>query len=292
MKIHSTFLALVTGLMAASPSSAFCPVENASRVQLQILGSGGPREASVGRASSSYLVWIDGVARILVDAGGGSKVPFHQAGANFSDIDLVALSHLHPDHSSELPALFWPPPRREIKISGPNAGGSFPSIEHFLESVFGESGAFPILSNRLNYDAIRIDTESEEATAVWSDGDIVVRGRRVPHGNVPAIGYRVDVGDFSIAFSSDQNGSDAGWTDFIQDVDVLVVHFGTEEDRDTAFHAKPSGWGRMAADAGAGQVVVSHITNQDALSAGVEFLQSTYSGQVVVAEDLLCVEVR
>lgn len=283
---------LLTGLMCASSAWAFCPVESESRVQLQILGSGGPREASAGRASASYLLWIDGEGRILVDAGGGSKVPFHEAGASFADIDLVALSHLHPDHSAELPALFWPPPRREIMISGPVEGGSFPSIEKFLESIFGENGAYPLLSTRLDYNAITVTSETGEAAVVWNEGDILVRGMPVPHGNVPAIGYRVDIGDHSIAFSSDQNGSNPSWTEFVKDVDVLVVHFGTEEGRNSAFHAKPSAWGQMATDAGAGLVVVSHISSEADLSAGVEFLKSTYSGQVLVAEDLLCAEVR
>jgi hypothetical protein len=40
-------------------------------VAVQVLGSGGP-ELQAKRASSSYLVWQDGQARVLIDAGGGS----------------------------------------------------------------------------------------------------------------------------------------------------------------------------------------------------------------------------
>ena len=73
-----------------------------SGMQLQILGSGGPG-ASGGRASAAYLLWIDGVGRIMVDAGSGTKDQFYRSGANLDDIELVALSHLHSDHSVELP---------------------------------------------------------------------------------------------------------------------------------------------------------------------------------------------
>jgi hypothetical protein len=38
----------------------------------QILGSGGP-VASRERASSSYLLWVGGLARMLIDAGGGAR---------------------------------------------------------------------------------------------------------------------------------------------------------------------------------------------------------------------------
>ena len=51
-------------------------------VVLQVLGSGGPI-ADDGRASSSYLVWVDGVARALVDVGAGSFLRFGEAGARF-----------------------------------------------------------------------------------------------------------------------------------------------------------------------------------------------------------------
>ena len=69
---------------------------------VQILGSGGPRINSE-RASASYLLWMDGQARMLVDAGGGAYLRFGQADARLSDLWLVGISHLHPDHVSDLP---------------------------------------------------------------------------------------------------------------------------------------------------------------------------------------------
>jgi hypothetical protein len=51
----------------------------AQGVALQVLGSGGP-ELQDQRASSSYLVWDDGRARVLVDAGGGSALRFAESG--------------------------------------------------------------------------------------------------------------------------------------------------------------------------------------------------------------------
>ena len=39
-------------------------------VVLQVLGSGGPI-ADDGRASTAYVVWVDGESRLLVDMGGG-----------------------------------------------------------------------------------------------------------------------------------------------------------------------------------------------------------------------------
>ena len=84
------------------PSGARAQVCAASPVTVQILGSGGPR-TNGERASASYLLWMDGQARMLVDAGGGAYLRFGQAQARLSDLWLLAVSHLHPDHISDLP---------------------------------------------------------------------------------------------------------------------------------------------------------------------------------------------
>ena len=99
----SVAVAVLGWIPSVEPALAAC---DETGVQLQVLGSGGPG-ASAGRASTGYLVWIDGVGRILVDAGGGIKLRFHESGADLGDLELVAFSHFHPDHAAELPALLW-----------------------------------------------------------------------------------------------------------------------------------------------------------------------------------------
>ena len=287
--------AALLAVVISTSGWAACPNPSESRVQLQVLGSGGPR-ASLGRASAAYLVWIDGVGRILVDAGGGTKDPFHATGASFDDIDLVALSHLHPDHSAELPALLWPD-GGSTRIAGPSAGDVFPSIDQWLDSLFGTGGAFEILAPRMELETVTVDVTAGEAVEVYRDGDVLVRGLGVPHGNVPTIGYRLDVGDASIAFASDQNGSNPAFAEFAEGVDVLVVHFGGPENSTgmiAALHAKPSVWGQMGAAADAGRVLVSHlnIPSQQELETRLGFLRQNYHGPVTVAEDLMCLDVQ
>jgi len=46
----------------------------AQSISLQILGSGGPEFSQ--RASSSYIIWVDGKVKVLVDAGGGAFLRF------------------------------------------------------------------------------------------------------------------------------------------------------------------------------------------------------------------------
>jgi len=288
-------LTLVMGTacgLAASLAVATC--QNTG-LQLQILGSGGPGAAS-GRASSAYMVWTDGVGRILVDAGSGSKNTFHQSAADLGAIELVALSHLHPDHAAELPAILWPA-GGTFDLSGPGAGGGFPAVDEFLERLLGSAGAFPVLTDRVNANPIIIDARSATASAVWNRHGISVRGLGVPHADVPTIAYRIEFANHSVVFTSDQNGSDPRFISFIQDADVLVIHLAAPEDAVGVIadlHAKPSVWGEMAEAGNVGRVVVSHISTSSpqVLADSLAILQANYSGAVTVGEDLLCVDVN
>src|SRR6202012_2033279 len=96
-RVASTLVLLFTAsVLFGQPASP--PLE------MLVLGSGGPGAA--GRASSAYLVFVDGVARILVDAGPGSFARLGEAKASLANTDIVLLTHLHIDHTGELPGLF------------------------------------------------------------------------------------------------------------------------------------------------------------------------------------------
>ena len=68
---------------------------------LQVLGSGGPN-AIDGRASSGYLIWLDNKAQIMIDAGGGTSLRFGETNADIKDLKLLAITHLHIDHSIDI----------------------------------------------------------------------------------------------------------------------------------------------------------------------------------------------
>src|SRR5215469_17413762 len=105
IKIFPTSIICSLAALALS-SAASAQTCAAGPVTVQILGSGGP-VVNRERASAGYLLWVDGRARMLVDTGGGTYLRFGQSGAKLSDLALVGISHLHPDHVSDLPALLW-----------------------------------------------------------------------------------------------------------------------------------------------------------------------------------------
>ena len=120
-------------------------------VRLQVLGSGGPI-ADDGRASTGYLLWIDGKSRVLIDAGGGTFLRFGEAGAKFEDLDFVGLSHLHTDHSADFPALVksgnFSPRMRALPMAGPDGVGASPALDGCLHAMLQpQTGAFADLAS-------------------------------------------------------------------------------------------------------------------------------------------------
>jgi ribonuclease BN (tRNA processing enzyme) len=294
------FTILAALLLVPAPALAQAACED-DPVVLQVLGSGGPFGA--GRASSGYLIWIDGVARIMVDAGGGTFTRFHEAGARIDDLELLALSHFHPDHSSEVPALLWVQ-TTDVTVSGPTGSDGYPSADEYVSGLFGPEGVFRAVTNGKGLQTVTVDVTSSEPTEVFANESIRVRGLGVPHGIVPAVGYRIDIGDLSIAFSSDQNGSDPAFAEFASGADILVVHVAVPETVKgfgAALHAKPSVWGQMATEAGVGTLVLSHLSsvaprdaegNLAGFGEKLAHLRSRYEGPLIIAEDLMCVPVE
>ena len=281
-------------LVALVMSPAFAGEEandcGANDFALQILGSGGP--FGNGRASAGYLLGIDGQSRVMIDAGGGTFAHFHEAGANIADLQLLALSHFHPDHSAELPALLWPQ-TGPLTVVGPSGDKAFPSVAEFIDGLFGIDGVFRVLNDRFQFETIEVGINGD-AVEILNERAVVVKSLGVPHGDVPALGFRVDVGGRSVAFSSDQNGSDPRFIDFVEDVDLLVVHFAGNEDGSgrADLHAKPSVWGKIANEAKVGRLILSHLSINQNFESNLVALEEVYSGPLTIAEDLMCMLVE
>jgi ribonuclease BN (tRNA processing enzyme) len=274
----------------------------ANPVAVQVLGSGGPR-INRDRASSSYLLWIGAQARILVDLGGGAFLRFGQAQAKLSDLSLVAISHLHPDHVSDLPALLWlshEARKDPLPIVGPSGNDAAPTFPLFLSRLFDEkNGAFQVLGSTLGGNTaggVRLDvrvvdaTKAEPSTAYDQQG-VIVTALGIPHGNVPTLAYRVQTRDVSIVFSSDQTGTNPRFVEFAKGANVLVMHLAIGAGASNPRHASPAVVGRVARDAGVGRLIVSHIGEFD-LDAALAELKKFYTGPMTVGADLQCTQVQ
>ncbi len=301
-------LSLVLLAFGASDTLAFqvCPTRD---LTLQVLGSGGPF-ARDDRASAGYLLWIGDRAAVMIDAGGGTFQRFGASGARIEDLRFLGVSHLHPDHSADLPALFWVGNvfREEtLPVAGPSGDDVFPSMDRFLAGLFGESGVFPVLSGVVGGDGLGfrveptvVDVRASTVSTVFVAEDLRVLAHAVPH-NAPSVAYRVEAAGRSVVFGGDQNGSDPAFADFARGADVLVMHLAVAESRGGPVHASPGRVGEIAAEAAPGTLVLSHLMGVDRqhpryadfsladLERNVGIVRERFSGKVEVAEDLECI---
>lgn len=300
---RDAFCFVVFLTMAMLPGSALATCS--SPLAVQVLGSGGP-DANDARASSGYILWIDGEARLLVDAGGGVFVRFGEAKAKFETLDAIAITHLHADHVADLVALlksgFFSERKQPLPLIGPTGGGFFPAMSDYMRSLFDpEHGAYRYLSGYLDGSGGFVKAAVTEASTDPAKQDVVFKNDRfqvtsvgVRHGPVPALGFLVEVGGRRIAFSGDQNGENPEFAALIKDADLLIMDHAVPEKADRVagwLHARPSEIGKLAAEAGVGKLILSHnmARSLNQLDENLALIRERYKGPISVAEDLTCI---
>jgi ribonuclease BN (tRNA processing enzyme) len=296
-------LVFVASLLATFPSpvpAQSCPAHG---VVAQVLGSGGP-ELQDKRASSSYLVWINGQPRVLVDAGGGSALRFGQSGARMSQLDVILFTHFHVDHSADFSALIkssWFEDRnRNLPIYGPPANDFMPSTTEFVSDLFGDHGMYRYLSELLvpgEQSTYKMEphnvTADQTPVAVFHDAAVSASAVRVIHGGVPALAWRVEADGKSIVFSGDTNGDGEGLIRLANNADVFIAHNAVPEGVtgvERRLHMPPSVIGQTAADAHVKSLVLSHrmlrtLGKEQQTQAEI---RKHYSGPLAFANDLDC----
>jgi ribonuclease BN (tRNA processing enzyme) len=262
-----------SGQPAAASGAPEC---RSARVAVQVLGSGGPI-AEGSRASSSYLVWMDGKARVLVDAGGGAKLRFGEAKARFVDRS------------------------RPLPIVGPSAGADFPSMEEFLRGQLdAERGAYRYLKGYLDgtedlfaAPPIVVDASGAAAAEVYRGEGLVVEAIGVHHGRIPSLGFIVTARDRRIAFAGDQSGDAPKFWERAAGAGLLVVHHAIPEGAGKGvqdLHATPSTLARLASQAKVEHLVLSHNMQRslEGRDKAMATIRRAYSGQLTLADDLQC----
>jgi ribonuclease BN (tRNA processing enzyme) len=276
---------------------------------VQVLGSGGP-EAQDKRASTSYLVWQDGKARVVLDAGGGSALRFGESGAQMSQVHVFLFSHFHVDHSSDFPALIfssWFEDRnRPLPIYGPEGNEFTPSTTEFVHDLFSDPhGAWRYLSDLVEpgtasggYKLQPHDVAAGSTPVlVLRNADMAVYAVKVIHGAFPALAWRVEMGGKRIVFSGDTNGEGDGLTQLAMNADLFVAHNAVPEGAtgvERRLHMPPSVIGTIAANAHVQQLVLSHrmLRTLGKESETQAEIRRRYSGPILLANDLDCFPVK
>jgi ribonuclease BN (tRNA processing enzyme) len=280
----------------------------ASTLELVVLGSGGP--GATGRAASSYIVLIEGVARILIDAGPGSFVRLGEAKISLANTDVVLLTHLHIDHAGELAGLFK---ARAVSSSGPivfnvwgpqgsgeqHQGAYFPSTRRLLDLMFGPQGAFAYLSDFAAPMTIHAHDISARVSVnavpqvVLKDSGFAIMAIAGHHGDAPAVIYRIDYAGRSITFSGDIDAQGLpSLLKIAEASDLLVFNCPVLDPPGSpallyTLHTPPHAIGELAKQAGVHRLLLSHLSpaTEAMHQAVLESVRQTYAGPVGLAED-------
>ncbi len=302
--LHAVSLLLICAFLPSAAAQS-CGSQG---VAAQVLGSGGP-ELQDKRASSSYLVWEDGHAKALVDAGGGSALRFGESGAQMSQLDVILFTHFHVDHSADFSTLIfssWFEDRSApLPIYGPPGNDFMPSTTEFVDDFFGHKrGVYRYLSELLepgergSYRMQPHDVEAGSAPlAVFRNGDLAAYAVQVIHGGVPALAWRIEARGTVIVFSGDTNGEGEGLVRLATNADLFIADNAVPEGAsgvERRLHMPPSVIGQIAQDAHVKKLVLSHrmLRTLGKESQTESEIRKRYPGPLQFANDLDCLPVR
>ena len=268
----------------------------ATEVEIEILGSGGPEID--GRASASYLLWIDGKARLLVDSGSGSMLRFEQSGAKLEDLEAIVLTHLHIDHVVDLPSYikagYFTPRNRTLPILGPVGNQHFPSTNEFIETLFGKKGAYRYMSDVLTpqSDSFQIIPEAIDAPNLVTRHfkSFTLNIINVNHGIVPALGLRIAIAGKNLVISGDTSNVDGQLEKLTENADLFIAHHAIPEIHGTYannLHMTPSIIADVANRSNVKKVLLTHrmkrtIGNEE---KSLKIMRKKYQGEIIFAED-------
>ncbi|MEP2990586.1 MAG: MBL fold metallo-hydrolase [Parasphingorhabdus sp.] len=271
---------------------------------VQVLGSGGPI-ADDDRAGSGNVVWIDGKARVIVDAGPGAFIRHAEAGIDFNDLYAILLTHFHGDHAGGLPGLLnsgsFSGRKEPFIVAGPDGSEALPSTSDFLEALIGKQGAFPYLSSYLDdsdplpqITVRNIVTSRGYLQAVNRFHNVDIDAIGVHHLEVPALAFVVRNKGKRLLFSGDQSFLSEAFVEATRNgrPDLMFMHnaISMADGQPRGLHRDGVSIGEAAASAGAKKLILTHhmqraLDDKDAILAAI---RESFDGPIEFADDLSC----
>lgn len=274
-----------------------------------LLGTGIPNP-QINAFGTSTLIEA-GDEKLLIDCGRGTVIRLAQLGLGVGHVDRIILSHYHSDHYAGLFDFAMTGTIRQkfggrngpLHVHGP------PGIDRIAEGAWMATGPdrdIRVADNEIDPEHMRIIPHEYEEGVVYDRGGLVVRAIEVDHGDFIdiAYGFRVEYQSHVFVHSHDTRYND-NLIAQAQGADVFVheVAAARQEVQDRLqavklvmeHHASPAEVGRVFAQTRPKLALLTHLVllKPDPVSINevMTELAAEYDGTVMVAEDLLSIEI-
>jgi ribonuclease BN (tRNA processing enzyme) len=251
-------------------------------MELIVLGSG-TGVPSLRRGSPAYAVRAVG-RLILLDLGSGACRALLHHDLNFSQVDIIALSHLHPDHVGDLvPFLFASHYALGYTRKDPFwllAAQGFRDFHERLKAAFGQWVEAPP-------GLLQVQELNPEGPDQFAWEGLTIKSAPVNHIH-GSLAYRVEAAGHSLVYSGDTDVSDS-LVELARGADLLVLECANPFK--VPGHLTPEEAGNLAARAGVARLMLTHFyppcdeVEVTALAAG------EFAGEIIRAEDGLSLNV-
>jgi ribonuclease BN (tRNA processing enzyme) len=295
----------------AAAARAKAALKDAKSTKLVLLGTGSGPIPGLARRMASNLMVHNGAAYVL-DCGLGATNQYARTGIPFNALRSIFITHHHPDHNIEYGPLLiigWVSGMRQsVRAYGP------PPLAQMTEDYFRSAKAtIDFWAQDFRISPLRtIEVqEIQNSGPVMQDDNVKVTSVVVQHPPVtPALGYRFDFPDRSIAFSGDTTALEAV-ARLARGADVLV-HEAMDFPAIEVFvrqqlaaagpgagsldavmahmhadHTSAEDAGRIAQEAGVKTLVLSHIGPPSVSDASWQAAAAKFfKGEIIVGHDL------
>lgn len=274
--------------------------------QVTMLGTGSPRP-DLERSGPAQVVDIGGI-QILVDCGEGTTSQLMKAEIRPEEIEYLFFTHLHSDHTFGYGQFLlggWGLGRRSLTIVGPEGTKDF--HEAFLK-IYEKDIQYRTSLGRpgngvLDVTIIELDVEG----SIHVPGlDMNIETAKMVH-NVKTFAYRFEWQDNVVVISGD-TAPTPNIEQLAKDADLLVIdgclaptavyHQTTNPELKEIWrnlqkeHCTPKQAAEIAVGANVGKLVLTHFLPGLLKDIAMQEATAVYSGPVIIAEDLLRINVN